>query len=132
MKIIYDIIQRFEIVNGVPCLVSTNIKMIEGGESLISIAQKWLYEWTNFQIHVKQDYIGYKILGSKRYQLILVQREQGLQISFASDDLSDDLTSFPSGEKDKLFSYMTKHLVYSKGEICDYLDKICEPFRVIR
>lgn len=128
MKIIYDLIQRFEVVNGVPCLISTNIQMIEGGESLMSIAQNWLDEYTNFQAHIKQDYIGYKILGSKRYQLILVQQKQGLQISFAFDSLTD----FSSGEKDKLFSYMTKHLVHSKGELCDYLDKICEPFRVLR
>lgn len=35
-RIVYDLIQRFEVVDGVPQLVSSQIKSIEGGTSLFS------------------------------------------------------------------------------------------------
>ena len=41
-KIIYDVIQRFEVENGVPRLISTNIQVIEGGEDLMSLAANLL------------------------------------------------------------------------------------------
>ena len=74
-KIIYDVIQRFEVENGVPRLVSTNIQVIEGGEDLLSLAISLLTKlgfYDKFEEKRTSQYIGYRIKnpgkGSKRYQ----------------------------------------------------------------
>lgn len=117
MKVIYDLIQRFEIIDGVPCLISTNIQLIEGGESLISIAQDWLKENTVLKPQVKKDYVGYKFADNKRYHVILAQRSKGLQIYFVPN-------SFIAGEPDTLFPYANKILVRSKSEVIASLENI--------
>lgn len=91
-KIIYDVIQRFEVENGVPRLVSTNIQVIEGGEDLLSLAISMLAKlgfYEKFEEKRTSQYIGYRIKnpgkGSKRYQLIFTQRKDGLYISLPRD-----------------------------------------------
>lgn len=93
-KIIYDVIQRFEVENGVPRLVSTNIHVIEGGEDLLSLAITILDKlgfYDKFEEKRTSQYIGYKLKnprkGAKRYQLILAQRKEGLSISIPQDIL---------------------------------------------
>ncbi|HYX15036.1 MAG TPA: hypothetical protein VE944_11855 [Nostoc sp.] len=87
-KIIYDVIQRFEVENGVPRLISTNIQVIEGGEDLLSLATSLLDKlgfYDKFEEKRTSQYIGYKLKnpgkGAKRYQLILSQRQDSLCIS---------------------------------------------------
>ncbi|QLE40209.1 hypothetical protein FD723_06900 [Nostoc sp. C052] len=93
-KIIYDVIQRFEVENGVPRLVSTNIQVIEGGEDLMSLATSLLDKlgfYNKFEEKRTSQYIGYKLKdpgkGAKRYQLILAQRKEGLSISIPQEIL---------------------------------------------
>jgi hypothetical protein len=93
-KIIYDVIQRFEVENGVPRLVSTNIQVIEGGEDLLSLATSLLDKlgfYDKFEEKRTSQYIGYKLKnpgkGAKRYQLILAQRKEGLSISISQERL---------------------------------------------
>ncbi|MBK1990089.1 hypothetical protein A0J48_021595 [Sphaerospermopsis aphanizomenoides BCCUSP55] len=87
-KIIYDVIQRFEVENGVPRLVSTNIQVIEGGEDLLSLAISMLAKlgfYEKFEEKRTSQYIGYRLKnpgkGAKRYQLVLSQRQDSLYIS---------------------------------------------------
>ncbi|MEA5531892.1 hypothetical protein VB638_20345 [Dolichospermum sp. UHCC 0684] len=91
-KIIYDVIQRFEVENGVPRLVSTNIQVIEGGEDLLSLAISMLTKlgfYEKFDENRTSQYIGYRLKnpgkGAKRYQLVLAQRKEGLCISIPKD-----------------------------------------------
>ncbi|MEH1935994.1 MAG: hypothetical protein V7L14_20320 [Nostoc sp.] len=93
-KIIYDVIQRFEVENGVPRLVSTNIQVIEGGEDLLSLAISMLEKlgfYDKFEEKRTSQYIGYRLKnpgkGAKRYQLILAQRKEGLCISIPQEIL---------------------------------------------
>lgn len=93
-KIIYDVIQRFEVENGVPRLVSTNIQVIEGGEDLMSLATSLLDKlgfYDKFEENRTSQYIGYRLKnpgkGGKRYQLILAQRKEGLSISIPQEIL---------------------------------------------
>ncbi|MEH2322120.1 MAG: hypothetical protein V7K32_00665 [Nostoc sp.] len=93
-KIIYDVIQRFEVENGVPRLISTNIQVIEGGEDLLSLAMTMLEKlgfYEKFEEKRTSQYIGYKLKnpgkGAKRYQLILAQRKEGLSISIPQEIL---------------------------------------------
>ncbi|MBW4428569.1 MAG: hypothetical protein KME50_30120 [Nostoc desertorum CM1-VF14] len=93
-KIIYDLIQRFEVENGVPRLISTNIQVIEGGEDLMSLATSLLDKlgfYNKFQEKRTSQYIGYKLKnpgkGAKRYQLVLAQRKEGLSISIPQEIL---------------------------------------------
>ena len=104
-KIIYDVIQRFEIENGVPRLISTNIKVIEGGEDLMSSAATLLKEmgfYDKFEEKRTTQYIGYRLKnpgkGDKRYQLVLAQRKEGLCISIPQDILEPYLLN--------IFSYV--------------------------
>ncbi|MEH1894236.1 MAG: hypothetical protein V7K94_02765 [Nostoc sp.] len=87
-KIIYDVIQRFEVENGVPRLISTNIQVIEGGEDLMSLATSLLDKlgfYDKFEEKRTSQYIGYRLKnpgkGAKRYQLVLAQRQDNLCIS---------------------------------------------------
>ena len=93
-KVIYDVIQRFEVENGVPRLVSTNIEMIAGGEDLMSLATSILEKLgfnDKFKVSRASQYIGYRLKnpakGAKRYQLVLAQRKEGLCISIPQDIL---------------------------------------------
>lgn len=81
-KIVYDLIQRFEVTNGVPTLLSSNIQVIEGGSDLFSIAQEWLLKKTKLVSFCKQQYVGYKSPKAKRYDLVLASKVTSLQISF--------------------------------------------------
>ena len=97
-KIIYDVIQRFEVENGVPRLVSTNIQVIEGGEDLLSLAIRLLTKlgfYEKFDENRTSQYIGYRLKnpgkGAKRYQLVLAQRKEGLCISISQDVLKSEI-----------------------------------------
>ncbi|WP_375467754.1 hypothetical protein [uncultured Nostoc sp.] len=97
-KIIYDVIQRFEVENGVPRLVSTNIQVIEGGEDLLSLAISMLEKlgfYDKFEENRTSQYIGYRLKnpgkGAKRYQLVLAQRKEGLCISIPKNVLQPDI-----------------------------------------
>ncbi|MBD0261314.1 MAG: hypothetical protein ICV78_00930 [Tolypothrix sp. Co-bin9] len=97
-KIIYDIIQRFEVENGVPRLVSTNIQVIEGGQDLLSLAISMLDKlgfYDKFEENRTSQYIGYKLKnpgkGAKRYQLVLAQRKEGLCLSVSKNVLQQDI-----------------------------------------
>jgi hypothetical protein len=81
-KLVYDLTQRFEIVDGVPTLISTRVQVIEGGSDLFSIAQQWLIKNTKLISYCKQQYVGYKPSNAKRYDLALASRVTSLQISF--------------------------------------------------
>ncbi|MBD1904451.1 hypothetical protein NDI37_00465 [Funiculus sociatus GB2-A5] len=93
-KIVYDVIQRFEVENGVPRLVSTNIQVIQGGEDLMSLATNLLNQLgfnEKFKVSQASQYLGYRLKnpakGAKRYQLVLAQRKEGLCISIPKDVL---------------------------------------------
>ncbi len=103
-KIIYDVIQRFEVENGVPRLISTNIKVIEGGEDLMSLAISLLTKlgfYGKFEENRTSQYIGYRlknpVKGSKRYQLILAQRKEGLCISIPINSFESELLELYAG-----------------------------------
>jgi len=97
-KVIFDLIQRFEVENGVPRLVSTNIQVIEGGEDLMSLATSMLVQlgfYDKFEENRTSQYIGYKLKnrrkGFKRYQLVLTPRKEGLCISISQDILKPEI-----------------------------------------
>jgi len=81
-KLVYDLTQRFEIVDGVPTLISSRVQVIEGGSDLFSVAQQWLIKNTKLISYCKQQYVGYKSSKVKRYDLVLASRVTSLQISF--------------------------------------------------
>ncbi len=93
-KTVYDVIQRFEVENGIPRLVSTNIQVIQGGEDLMSLATNLLNQLgfdEKFKVSQASQYLGYRLKnpakGAKRYQLVLAQRKEGLCISIPKDVL---------------------------------------------
>ncbi|MBN3895398.1 MAG: hypothetical protein HWQ41_09065 [Nostoc sp. NOS(2021)] len=97
-KIIYDVIQRFEVENGVPRLVSTNIQVIEGGEDLMSLATSLLEKlgfYDKFEENRTSQYVGYKLKnpkkGAKRYQLVLTPRKEGLCVTVSRDVLESNI-----------------------------------------
>jgi hypothetical protein len=127
-KIIYDIIQRFEVENGVPRLVSTNIQVIEGGEDLLSLAIGILEKagfYEKFEEKRTSQYIGYRLKnpgkGAKRYQLVLAQRKDGLYISTPKS-----LTPGGTEVEDKLFPYMVQIQISSCGVLKESLARFAE------
>lgn len=88
-KIVYDVIQSFEVENGVPHLISTNIQVIECGSDLFSIAQEWLTKNTKLASFNKQQYIENKSSKAKRYDLVLASRVTSLQVSFPIEKIKD-------------------------------------------
>lgn len=102
-KIIYDVIQRFEVEKGVPRLISTNIQVIQGGEDLMSLAASLLKQlgfYDKFDEKRTSQYMGYRLKnpgkGDKRYQLVLAQRKEGLCISIPQDRLEPYLLNMNS------------------------------------
>ncbi|MEG4021382.1 hypothetical protein [Microcoleus sp. S13C4] len=100
-KIIYDVIQRFEIENGVPRLISTNIQVIEGGEDLMSLATSLLKQlgfYDKFEEKRTSQYIGYRVKelwkADKRYQVVFQERKDSLFISIPQDILDEHILSF--------------------------------------
>ena len=97
-KIIYDLIQRFEVENGVPRLVSSNIQVIQGGEDLMSLATSLLAQLGFDQIFEKKQasqYVGYRLKnpekGAKSYQIVLAQRKEELCISIPQEVLESNI-----------------------------------------
>lgn len=97
-KIIYDVIQRFEVENGVPRLVSTNIQVIQGGEDLLSLTISLLTQmgfYEKFEEKRTSQYVGYRLKnrakGDKRYQLVLAQRKEGLCVSVPKNILQSHI-----------------------------------------
>ncbi|MBW4519619.1 MAG: hypothetical protein KME16_07950 [Scytolyngbya sp. HA4215-MV1] len=87
-KVIYDVIQRFEVENSIPRLIATNIQVIQGGDDLMSLAIELLVQLgcqQKFQENRTSQYLGYRLKeggkGAKRYQLVLTPRKDGLCIS---------------------------------------------------
>lgn len=82
--LIYDMTQRFEVRDGVPRLMSTNIQVLEGGHKLMSTAKEWIKEHTTLHLNKTKNYIGYrkKPLAKSGYELVLAQRGESLEVSF--------------------------------------------------
>lgn len=113
-KIIYDLVQRFEVRDGVPTLISSNIQIIEGGDNLLSIAQDWLLNNTPLIAFNKKDYIGYKLKGDKRYQLVLCPRSNSIQVSFLPSSLKGlEIET----ESDILFPYAVRASITTPEEL---------------
>ncbi len=100
-KIIYDVIQRFEVEKGIPRLISTNIQVIQGGEDLMSLAMSLLKQlgfYDKFEEKRTSQYIGYRLKnprkGDKRYQLVFQERKDSLFISIPKDILEEHILSF--------------------------------------
>jgi hypothetical protein len=110
-KLVYDLTQRFEIIDGVPTLISSRVQVIEGGSDLFSVAQQWLIKNTKLISYCKQQYVGYKPSKAKRYDLVLASRVTSLQISFPIEKiqhLKDKVDSEIS--PDPVFPYL--HRIY--------------------
>ena len=110
-KLVYDLTQRFEIVDGVPTLISTRVQVIECGSDLLSIAQQWLIKNTKLVSYCKQQYVGYKPSQAKRYDLVLASRVTSLQISFPIEKIQHLKDRFDSEiSPDPVFPYL--HRIY--------------------
>ena len=121
-KIVYDVVQRFEVVDGVPQLISTQIKSIEGGTSLFCIAEYWIGKNTKLVRFNKQQYVAYKNKGDKRYQLVLTPRSTFLQVPFPSSSLSGKV-HFET-ELDSLFPYALRVAIDNKDSLIQLLEDI--------
>lgn len=88
----FDLVQRIRVENGVPRLVSTTFKVIEGGEDLLSLAIAMLKQmgvYDKFEENRTSQYIGYRLknppIGEKKYKLILFPKKGSLSISLNSE-----------------------------------------------
>jgi hypothetical protein len=89
MKIVYNVIQQFQIINnGVPELLSNKIEVIERVEvteslCLYTVAQTWMGKHTPFLPQITKRYTGYKARSQEgsRYQLILIPHKKSLIIA---------------------------------------------------
>ena len=114
-KIVYDVVQRFEVVDGVPQLISTDIKTIQGGTTLFSIAETWLVKNTQLVRCYTEQYVGYKYKRDKRYQLILTPRATSLQVAFPASNFPNK-SKFVT-ENDPLFPYALKISIENKESL---------------
>ncbi|MDQ2096758.1 MAG: hypothetical protein QQW96_03825 [Tychonema bourrellyi B0820] len=112
-KTYFDLIQRFQVVDGVPKLLSSHVEMIDspGFDDLMSIAQLWLKNSTAYIAHRESQYIGYKSV-SERYEFILAICNDGLWIS----------SPHISGELDKLFPYCKRKLAKNANDVVRILN----------
>lgn len=111
-KVIFDLIQRFEVEDGVPRLVSSSTKVIAGGEDLMSLATSLLEQLgfdEKFKISRASQYIGYRLKnpgkGAKRYQLVLAQRKEELCISIPQEALDPHILKLIYWENNEKAGY---------------------------
>ncbi|MEG4044587.1 hypothetical protein [Microcoleus sp. Pol17_C1] len=121
-KIVYDVIQRFELIDGVPQLISTDIKTIQGGTTLFSIAETWLAKNTQLVRCYTEQYVGYKNKRDKRYQLVLTPRATSLQVAFPASNLSGKVKFVT--ENDALFPYALKVSIENKETLIKLLNDL--------
>lgn len=88
-KQIFEVIQRLEVEDGIPRVISSAINLLEGGVDLLSQARAKLEELSftdKYEENKTAQYIGYRLKhprkGVRRYSLVLFQRKDGLLISF--------------------------------------------------
>lgn len=121
---IYDVIQRFEVRDGVPRLMSTNIQVLEGGHHLLSVAKAWLSTNTKLCLNKTQEYIGYreKPLTKCRYEIVLTRRGESLQVSFPHNE-----KVMLQVQQDTLFPYASRTSVTSSEELISLLETLFTP-----
>ena len=118
-SVVYDLIQRFEVRDGVPRLMSTDVTVLEGGHHLMSVAKEWIKEHTNFHPNRTKHYIGYrkKPLANFRYELVLAQRGESLQVSFPHDK-----QVLIKVQQDTLFPYASRTSIQTSEELIGLLE----------
>jgi hypothetical protein len=117
--LIYDLIQRFEVRDGVLRLMSSDITVLEGGHHLLSVAKDWMKVNTNFYLNTTKHYLGYRKVASasSKYQLVLTQRGESLQVSFPhSERVCLEV------HQDTLFPYASRTSVSSSEELIGLLE----------
>lgn len=121
---IYDLVQRFEVRDGVPRLMSTDIQVLEGGHHLLSVAKEWMKANTGYYLNVTKHYIGYreKPLASSKYELVLAQRGESLQVSFPHNE-----RVMLEVQQDTLFPYASRTSVISSEELIGLLETLFKP-----
>ena len=121
---IYDVIQRYELRDGVPRLMSTDIQVLEGGHHLLSVAKDWMKEHTKCHLNITKHYIGYrqKPLASSKYELVLAQRGESLQVSFPYNE-----RVLIECQQDTLFPYASRTNVSSTEELIGLLKTLFLP-----
>lgn len=121
MQITYDLIQRIVVTDGVPKIMSSTIQVVNGVD-LLSIAQNWIQENTDLLRFNKQQYIGYKRKGDKRYFLVVTPRANFLQITFCKETVSnpESLAEFEF-QTDPLFPYAVKTVIESEEQLAKLL-----------
>jgi len=114
----YNLIQRFEVRDGVPRLMSSDIAVLEGGHHLLSVAKDWMKEFTSFHMKTTKYYTGYRKVASasSRYELILAQRGESLQVSFPHNE-----RMIAEVQQDTLFPYASRTNVHSSEELIQLL-----------
>lgn len=112
MTVIYDLIQRFEVVDGLPVLISSNVQVVESGEDLILAACEWLEKNVpTLRKKVTKSYVAFKRPGERKYCLILSQRLDGVSVSHASI----------YGGVDTNFPYLSQTKAKTKASLIDML-----------
>lgn len=118
--IIYDVLQHWEVTDGVPRLMSTETNIIEGGHNLMSAAQEWIKVNTALCHNKTKHYLGYRAKKiSKHYVLILAQRGMSLQVSFPPNERVTT-ECIP----DTLFPYMMRTSVQTSEQLIELLEAL--------
>lgn len=93
-KQVFDLIQRLEVEDGVPRVISSAINLIEGGVDLLWHGRAKLKDLgftAIFEENKTSQYVGYRPRradkGNRRYSLVLSQRKDGLLISVPQEFL---------------------------------------------
>jgi len=99
--------------------MSSDITVLEGGHHLLSVAKDWMKQHTNFHLNTTRNYIGYRKVASasSKYELILSQRGESLQVSFPHTE-----KVMIEVQQDTLFPYASRTSVSSSEELIGLLE----------
>lgn len=126
---VYDLIQRFEVSDGKPRLLSTHITVISSidSEDLMSSAKKWIQKNTFLREVRRHEYIGFreeKTKGKKkRYQLIICGRRNYLQIHIPKNVNIEDIDV--KSVESQLFPYTNSVYVDDHEKLLILLERAC-------
>jgi hypothetical protein len=92
--------QIVEVIDGIPNILSTDIKVIGDSSDLYSLARDYLDDFTELVFIQRDQYVGYK--KGKRYEIVLMPRQNKLIVCHNPEFSIDS----DPGDQSKLFPYL--------------------------
>lgn len=114
----FSVNQVFETVDGIPKILSTDIKMLSESSDLYSLARDYLDEIDGLIFVQRDQYAGYK--KKKKYCIVLMPRQDKLIVCHREEFIVE----FDEGRASKLFPYLWETEIKTLNQLHEFFQHI--------